>query len=518
MPNPVPYERDYSFAAWLSVPINGTKLDNELMNIEAAIGGVVDYIVARARSLSLTSDSVDGSGRFDANGNRIEDLADPINGQDAVTRAFLIKIVEGLNLPSFDVADRKYYTGENIFYRAPFGKWDDASGLTLITYGGPNYPTSWGGHSDSPPRAGVMGLTTDAQIAQYGGAETVGLYHGAYAPPTISSQSGNYTATTFIPTTPLTADQRAKLKAGMVIKTAHSPNPCWGFITGWAANGTSVTVGAWYQLSGGVGVPVTPSNGVVAHLNAVTRVFNQNLNNILDANSHADHGIVAEWGCVNYKADYDFDAGTGATVDGFNIVSIGTKKNHLGLLVSRQYVLGAPSLSQFHRGILVTDTIFSGVEVSSDGAPGSGAPEYGFLYNIGGNSNAYTVGVGAGIKWNVNAQGQMYAAGIAGFGAQPAAGNGLVVQSPTAAGNVLLGQTSSGALAFAIREDGALVPRPRTVAELNALPNKTNGMSAFASNGRRAGQLAAAGTGCWAWWDTTAGVWIAADTGGLLEA
>lgn len=89
MPDPVPYEREYSFSAWQAAnptkTLPASSLDNELMNIEAALNGAVEYIVTRARSLSLTSDSIDGFGQFDANGNRVAGLADGVEQDDAAT-------------------------------------------------------------------------------------------------------------------------------------------------------------------------------------------------------------------------------------------------------------------------------------------------------------------------------------------------------------------------------------------------------------------------------------------------
>lgn len=137
--------------------------------------------------------------------------------------------------------------------------------------------------------------------------------------------SANYSATTFLPASPLSADTLKKLRIGMVIDTKHTPTKYSGFITGWASNGTSVTVSGWFatgnQASGQV-----PSNGTGAWINIMTKIFAQNSLVWLDADP-SNTGKAKE--AAGFELDIHNNKGTpgGADVDyawGFDCVSAGT--------------------------------------------------------------------------------------------------------------------------------------------------------------------------------------------------
>jgi hypothetical protein len=137
--------------------------------------------------------------------------------------------------------------------------------------------------------------------------------------------SASYTATTFLPGSPLSSDVLKKLRIGMVIDTKHTPTKYSGFITGWSNSGTSVTVSGWFatgnQASGQV-----PSSGTGAWINIITKIFAQNSLVWLDADP-SNTGKAKE--AAGFELDIHNNKGTpgGADVDyawGFDCVSAGT--------------------------------------------------------------------------------------------------------------------------------------------------------------------------------------------------
>ncbi len=154
--------------------------------------------------------------------------------------------------------------------------------------------------------------------------------------------AGAFTATTFAPTTPLSAPLVAKLRVGMEIKT-NDATPYWGLVSAWASNGTSVTVQEWCHQNAGVesctvGTPggtsatISPKNGIWAANFITTRSSTseerQSLGNEYDVNNNTGTN----------------DTGTDATTWPFDIgeviQSIGTNTATAGLVVSGTFVSG----------------------------------------------------------------------------------------------------------------------------------------------------------------------------------
>jgi hypothetical protein len=64
----------------------------------------------------------------------------------------------------------------------------------------------------------------------------------------------------------------------MIIDTAHSPTKYSGFITDWAANGSSITVEGWYLANGTAQSASTPPGTATAYVNPFTKVWAHNAN------------------------------------------------------------------------------------------------------------------------------------------------------------------------------------------------------------------------------------------------
>ena len=152
--------------------------------------------------------------------------------------------------------------------------------------------------------AGVLGIINASDLSTYVDRDTVGLYAANRLPPLVADvASATYTATTIVPGVPLTADQIKLLRVGMIIDTKHATKYS-GFITGWAANGTSITVSSWY-LAGGPGTPATPANGTGARVNPFTKGWAVNANVWVEPDSYASASAAFELGVGNNKAAYD---------------------------------------------------------------------------------------------------------------------------------------------------------------------------------------------------------------------
>lgn len=137
--------------------------------------------------------------------------------------------------------------------------------------------------------------------------------------------SANYTATAFLPASPLSSDTLKKLRIGMVIDTKHTPTKYSGFITGWSNNGTSVNVSGWFA-NGNPASGQIPSNGTGAWINIMTKIFAQNSLVWLDADP-SNTGKAKE--AAGFELDIHNNKGTpgGPDVDyawGFDCVSAGT--------------------------------------------------------------------------------------------------------------------------------------------------------------------------------------------------
>ncbi len=213
-----------------------------------------------------------------------------------------------------------------------FGILDYAAGMSIQS------------NSDLESPAQVSGYTSASQLGTFPSRDTVGLYVQNVAPPAVADvPTATYTATTIVPGAALTATQVKRLRNGMLIDTKHSPKYS-GFITGWATDGTSITVSAWY-LSPGPGTAATPANGTGAYVCPFTKVFAHNANVYLPASSLADSASGFELGVFNNKAA-PAAAGDFPKLWGYDSVNLGTYKCETAFIARGAFFQGFQAQGQ----------------------------------------------------------------------------------------------------------------------------------------------------------------------------
>lgn len=193
--------------------------------------------------------------------------------------------------------------------------------------------------------AQVLGVISPDQIATYMDRDSVGLHAENYAPAILATTStGTYTANSVTFGTALTADQVKKLRVGMIIDTKHTPTKYSGIVTGWAANGTSITVEGWYLVDGSSAShsKVTPANGTGVNINPFTKAWAMNANVFIDANSHAVAAVGLELGVSNEKFDYDPVTDTWHTWC-YDAITLGSKRCETAYMQRGYYYKGYES-------------------------------------------------------------------------------------------------------------------------------------------------------------------------------
>jgi hypothetical protein len=218
-------------------------------------------------------------------------------------------------------------------YRAPvqtrFGSEDQATGFSVTTGKGGN------------EGAEVDGFTGYAQVSLYADRDSVSLFTENVASAPLATLTGaTFTSTTVVPISALTANQIKQLRVGMFIDTNHSPNKYTGWITSWAADGTSITVEGWYLVNGTLNLATTPSSPATAYLNPVTKIWALNANTTIAATSHAESSACAEFGIIDLKAPAT-GVNTGVHYTwGVDVVNLGAYKAQ-ALFVARGQSPGA---------------------------------------------------------------------------------------------------------------------------------------------------------------------------------
>lgn len=195
------------------------------------------------------------------------------------------------------------------------------------TYGIGDFAAGYSIRANAPLEGGaeVMGFTSaqQRQTLNYSTFDSVGLYvdNTATAPiATIAAGGTTYTATSMAFTAALTAAQVAQLRSGMLIGTRHAPG-WYGFITAWDPAGLSITVSAWYQMTGSGGG--TPANGTGAYVSPITKAWALNANVTLPAGGIGTAAAGFELGILNNQADPGGQGGT-PLVWGYDSVNLGT--------------------------------------------------------------------------------------------------------------------------------------------------------------------------------------------------
>ena len=221
------------------------------------------------------------------------------------------------------ILNTEYLNGEILRHgqritQAPFGNEDNATGFAVRLYpNGSNYNDA----------AEVLGVANESDLSQYTDRDAVAMFADVYAPaPTLTLTSATYTANTVVPASAISSTDLKKLRKGMIIDTAHSPTKYSGFVTDWAANGTSITVEGWYLANGTVQSASTPSGSATAYVNPFTKVWAHNANVLMDGSSHASAMTGFELGLVDNKEASTAANGGSHYVWGFDAVNLGTYK------------------------------------------------------------------------------------------------------------------------------------------------------------------------------------------------
>jgi hypothetical protein len=157
--------------------------------------------------------------------------------------------------------------------------------------------------ANSTHPAQVMGFTTPSQQASYPTYDNVSCYMDVTAQiPIAVGLSGAFTATTFVPATPLSDAQVTALRVGMFIKTGELTAYYGGQISSFASDGTSITVSGWF-LQGNTAAGQIPPNTETVIINPNTKDWVINGNCIYPASGTIATACAAiEMGLVDNSA------------------------------------------------------------------------------------------------------------------------------------------------------------------------------------------------------------------------
>lgn len=199
----------------------------------------------------------------------------------------------------------------------PFGTDDNATGFAVRLYPD-NYDHNIG--------AEILSVLNEADLAVYTDRDAVSVFADILGPaPTLTLTNATYTSTTVVPATAISATNLRKLRVGMIIDTAHATKYS-GFVTGWASNGTSITVEGWYLANGTGQGASTPPGTATAYVNPITKIWAHNANVLLDGSSHATAATGFELGIVDNKSASSAAVGGSHYTWGFDAVNLGLGK------------------------------------------------------------------------------------------------------------------------------------------------------------------------------------------------
>jgi hypothetical protein len=153
--------------------------------------------------------------------------------------------------------------------------------------------------------AEIAGFSSYASPGGNSERPAVGIYADAVASvqEQIERASGvTYTSTSASFSTPLTTSEIARLRNGMLVDTNHTGIKYTGIMTGWASNGSSITMNSWYELDN-TAAGQTPPNTAGLKINPITKVWGANFNTYIPANSNAHASTGLEIGLLDWKSD-----------------------------------------------------------------------------------------------------------------------------------------------------------------------------------------------------------------------
>ena len=163
---------------------------------------------------------------------------------------------------------------EFVEHSSTFGNFERAAGKSLVV-------------NDDSDRAQISGYSSDSEMATYINADHVGYYIGMHGP---KNQVTTVNATTTYSSTTLTSPEitqanvdSGKIKAGMFIKTKHTPRYS-GRILAVDVGTNTLTMSGWWA-EGNTAAGQTPSNGTGAVINAADKIWGQNTNLYIESAS-----------------------------------------------------------------------------------------------------------------------------------------------------------------------------------------------------------------------------------------
>ncbi len=178
--------------------------------------------------------------------------------------------------------------------------------------------------ANSDGRPGVLGILNPSELATYGNRDSVDLYTENTLPPLIANPTGHFTALTFVPDTPLSADVVSKLRVGMTVRSNDYYD---ALIASWAPDGTSITVqDGWFHVISPISTALgqIPGGSSLA-INTITKVLAHNANVFVRNNSYGTSFSGFELGLINDKEPY-----VNQDQVGFDVVSLGQYETGTG--------------------------------------------------------------------------------------------------------------------------------------------------------------------------------------------
>jgi hypothetical protein len=189
----------------------------------------------------------------------------------------------------------------------------------------------------------ILGISSPEQLGIYTDRDSVSLFVDNTSPPVlVDAATATYTATTVTLDSAPPADSVLRYRVGMIIDTKHAPK--WsGFIESWNAAGDVITVSGWYRA----GTSGTPTNGIGAYVNPITKIWAHNANVTFTAAGHAVGASGFELGMLNQKgaSSNNFDDEINRCW-GFDSVNLGTYKAQAAFVARGDWHYGYLSRGQ----------------------------------------------------------------------------------------------------------------------------------------------------------------------------
>ncbi len=185
-------------------------------------------------------------------------------------------------------------------------------------------------------------------------------------PPALFSASGTFDATHFYPTVPLTPSNLQQLHSGSVANHAGTwvvvpsgGNNYASWVTGYADDGTSVSVIGWWVL--GVAGYQTPTGTLTASFGVNTRGWVRNSVIDIDGSSFGKTGLVDEMDVDNNYQD-------GADIGGIDAVALGSFASNYGYRVRGAWQNAYVGVAGQDASFLYDPSLFAGTYPPVSGA------------------------------------------------------------------------------------------------------------------------------------------------------